>query len=87
MWTRVFSVPAVDERSCAELTQVLQKTGAERLVVAHTVQAKGMSSACDGKVWRIDVGLSHYYGNAPIQVLEIDAKGARPLSASRNQEN
>ena len=83
VWTRVYSVPQPSEESCKELAEVLRRTGAKRLVVAHTVQAKGMGSACDGHVWRIDVGLSHYYGDAPIQVLEIDEKGARPLSASR----
>jgi len=44
--------------------------GLERRVVANTVRQGGLSSACDGKVFRIDVGLADYY-NRPLQVLEI----------------
>jgi hypothetical protein len=40
------------------------------MVVGHTVQHQGVNSACDGRVWRIDVGLSRYFGG-PIQALEI----------------
>jgi hypothetical protein len=40
------------------------------MVVGHTVQHRGVNGACEGHLWRIDVGLSHYFGG-PIQVLEI----------------
>jgi len=40
------------------------------MVVAHTVQEHGITSACDGKLWRIDVGLAKLYGG-PIEVLEL----------------
>jgi hypothetical protein len=40
------------------------------------VQAGGISSACDGALWRIDVGLSRRYGG-PVQVLEL-VPGAPP---------
>ena len=40
------------------------------MVVGHTVQEKGITSACDGKLWRIDVGLAKGYGG-PIEVLEV----------------
>ncbi len=40
------------------------------MVVGHTVQRQGVNSACGRGVWRIDVGLSRYFGG-PIQVLEI----------------
>lgn len=68
VWTRRYSdteLPA----ECALLEQVLDRTGARRMVVAHTVQEL-INSACDGQVWRIDVGMSSYYGGIR-SVLEI----------------
>ncbi len=80
VWTRVWGAPgAVD---CAELDHVLASLGAKRMVVGHTVQEHGISSACDGKLWRIDVGLAKLYGG-PIEVLEIDAAGARVKRGAR----
>jgi hypothetical protein len=67
VWTRVWGGPQVD---CAALAGVLQKLGAKRMVVAHTPQPAGISSQCDGALWRIDVGLSKHYGG-PIEVLEL----------------
>jgi hypothetical protein len=49
--------------------------------VGHTVQKAGISSACGERVFRIDVGLSAYYGNNPVQVLEVTTKGTRILTA------
>lgn len=67
VWTRALGGPAPD---CAALDQALAALGAKRMVVGHTVQAQGITSACDGKLWRIDVGISKIYGG-PIQVLAI----------------
>ncbi len=68
VWTRAYSDgPAPD---CATLRTALAALGAKRMVVGHTVQKQGINPACDGAVYRIDVGLSRYYGG-PIQVLEI----------------
>jgi hypothetical protein len=67
VWTRVWGGPQVD---CAALAAVLDKLGAKRMVVAHTPQPDGISSLCDGALWRIDVGLAKHYGG-PIQVLEL----------------
>ena len=55
---------------------------AHRMVVGHTVQDAGITSACDGRIWRIDVGLARVYGG-PIQVLEITAAGTRILTGTR----
>lgn len=41
------------------------------MVVGHTIQAAGINSACDDRVFRIDVGLSKGCGNGEPQVLEI----------------
>jgi len=40
-------------------------------VVGHTIQRRGINSACDAKVIRIDVGLSAGCGDRSPQVLEI----------------
>jgi Calcineurin-like phosphoesterase len=69
VWTRQWGGDPVD---CTELAAVLKQLGVARMVVAHTVQAAGITSACNGALWRIDVGLSRFYGG-PIEVLELSA--------------
>lgn len=70
-WDRTFSDDEVppDEAACSTLRFVLERLSASRMVVAHTVQ-DSINSACDGAVWRVDVGLAEYYGG-PVEVLEI----------------
>jgi hypothetical protein len=69
VWTRVYSN---DETApdCSDLATVLGELGAKRMVVGHTVQGHGVNSACDGRVWRIDVGIAGYFGG-PIEALAI----------------
>jgi hypothetical protein len=69
VWTRAYSAEG-DAPACSELSATLAALGARRMVVGHTVQRGGANSACDGAVWRIDVGLSRFFGG-PIEVLEI----------------
>lgn len=78
IWNRFYGGD-VDAQVCEVLGRVLKDTGAKRLVVGHTVQKQGVNGACQDRLFRIDVGLSSYYGNNPPQVLEITANGARPL--------
>jgi hypothetical protein len=69
LWTRRYS----DDKAkvdCAGLAETLKALGAKRMVVGHTVHEEGISPACDGRVWRIDTGLSSHYGG-PLQVLQI----------------
>ncbi|HRC57120.1 MAG TPA: metallophosphoesterase, partial [Kofleriaceae bacterium] len=79
LWTREWGLGEAD---CGALRRVLAALGVERMVVGHTTQPSGITSACDGTLWRIDVGLGASYGG-PIQVLEIDAQGARALTGHR----
>ncbi len=72
VWTRKFGLDPVD---CAAVTPALAAMGVKRMVVGHTVQP-AITSACDGAVWRIDVGLAKHYGG-PIEVLEL-VPGAAP---------
>lgn len=81
VWTREFGSPQIGGDTCAALGRVLQQVGAKRLIVGHTVQKDGISSACQDRLFRIDVGLSAYYGNNPVQVLEVTASGVRVLTA------
>lgn len=67
VWTRAYSSAP---ESCDQLDEVLHALGVKRLVVGHTPQQSGINSGCDGRVWRIDVGISAYYGG-PTEVLEI----------------
>jgi hypothetical protein len=46
------------------------------MVVGHTPQSRGISAACGGQVWRIDTGMSHFYGG-PLQLLEIESGQVR----------
>jgi len=78
-WTRAYGRDPVD---CATLGQALDALGARRMVVGHTPQPAGISSACDGRLWRIDVGLAAHYGG-PIQALLIEGNSVRVLEASR----
>lgn len=71
VWTRVFGENDPTPEACTALRGVLETLAVKRLVVGHTVQQRGITSACEGRVYRIDVGLSDYYGNNPTQVLEI----------------
>jgi hypothetical protein len=77
IWSRHFS-SETDAEDCELLELTLEILGAERMIVAHTVQAEGITSECDGKVWRVDVGLSDYYGGTT-QVLEIVGDEVRAL--------
>jgi hypothetical protein len=81
VWTRAYGEPELDAPTCAVLERVLKELGAKRLVVGHTVQKGGISAACQDKVFRIDVGLSAYYGDNPTQVLEIAGGKTRILTA------
>lgn len=68
IWSRHYSNDT-DADDCALLDETLQALGLKRIVVGHTVQ-KHPNAACEGKVWRIDVGMAAHYGGEPA-VLEI----------------
>ncbi len=68
LWTRAFSGATTD---CTLLSKTLDTLGVARMVVGHTPQLQGISSACDERVWRIDTGMASFY-RGPTEVLEID---------------
>jgi hypothetical protein len=76
-WTRLYSDGTPSPKACRQLEETLELLGAARMVVGHTVQPEP-SSACGGKVWRIDVGMATHYGGQPA-ALEITQEGVRVL--------
>ncbi|MCP4675835.1 MAG: calcineurin [Deltaproteobacteria bacterium] len=68
VWDRTYA-NYISQEDCEVLAETLASLSATRLVVAHTVQYE-INSACDGKVWRIDTGMSEYYGGF-VSILEI----------------
>ena len=79
IWVRDYSDGEPSSAACEELGRVLSALSAKRLVVGHTIQKEGINSACAGRVWRIDVGLSRFYGGKP-SVLEIRGEQAKVLT-------
>lgn len=51
-----------DSVNCEEVNYICKKLKLKGIVVGHTVQDK-INCVCNGKVWRIDVGLSKSFGN------------------------
>ncbi len=86
VWSRDYSMPRPSSKACTELGRVLAAVGARRLVVGHTVQHDGVTSACDGRVWRIDVGMSSYYGGQQVMALEIANGKTRVLRSPKSTQ-
>lgn len=82
VWTRAYGGPETPE-VCQIVRRVLDELKVQRIVVGHTVQKEGVTSICDGSVWRIDVGLSAYYGDGPISILEVKAGQVGALTMPR----
>jgi len=73
VWARHYSHPAEHRCDCDLLKETLAMIpGVERVVVGHTIQhPHGITSACDGKVIRVDVGMSKGCVDAKPEALEI----------------
>lgn len=79
VWTRVYAED--DVHTCSLLADALARLDAARMVVGHTVQKGGITSGCDGRVWRIDVGMAAHYGGR-VQVLSIEGDRVQPLPST-----
>ena len=66
-----------------ELDAVLKAYGAQRLVVAHTPDLKGIELLYGGRLARIDTGISSYYGG-PVTWLEILGPNLVPHTVRRS---
>jgi hypothetical protein len=67
IWTRVYG-GQVRDADCMRLDEALRALDADVLVVGHTPQRSGPTSACAGKVWRVDVGMARHYGGQPAAI-------------------
>lgn len=81
VWNRQYG-QRTGARACASLERALKSLGAGRMVIGHTVQSNGITSACQNKVWRIDVGMARHYGG-PSQALEIIGDQVKVLSQTQ----
>ena len=91
VWNRTFGTEnfvtdSDRDRACEVLGNTLdaitEKYGpATRLVVGHTPQLGGCNGECDGRIWRIDVGMSFGVVGADPEVIEIDGETVRVLNS------
>lgn len=65
-----------------ELGNVLAAYGGSRLVIAHTPILKGIEISADGRLARIDTGISRFYGG-PLSWLEIAGDRMIPHTVQR----
>ncbi len=77
VWSRQYC-QSPGPADCVLLARTLAALGAERLVVGHTVQPKGIRSFCDARVWCIDSGMAKHYGG-PAQALSIEGGAVRVI--------
>lgn len=70
-----------------QLDSTLRALGASAMVVGHTPQMGGLNAECDGRVWRVDAGMSSGVLNAAPQVLEFRRDGQGRLVACALQED
>jgi len=66
-----------------EITAVLAAYGAKRLVIGHTPSLAGIVVSPDGRLARIDTGISRYYGG-PLTWLEIVGDRMIPHTVRRS---
>lgn len=83
VWNRRFSKDT-DAEDCALLKEALAAIPARRLVVGHTPQLQGITQACDGAVWRVDVGMASHYGGSP-QALLIEGGEVKILTEGQKE--
>ncbi|KAI0078752.1 Metallo-dependent phosphatase [Panus rudis PR-1116 ss-1] len=70
LWYRGWALEP-EEKVCAQVDDVLNRTGTRRMVMGHTPNFRQIVSRCDGKIIIIDTGISHAYGGA-LSALSID---------------
>jgi len=68
-----------------ELDAVLSAYGAQRLVIGHTPDLKGIEFLSNGRLARIDTGNSRYYGG-PLSWLEIVGGKMVPHTVGRSAQ-
>jgi hypothetical protein len=85
VWTRRYGAGDLGPDDCEVLGRALAALSAKRMVVGHTVQKGGINAGCGERVFRIDVGMSAYYGGRP-EALEITGDSTRILKVTADAE-
>jgi hypothetical protein len=94
VWSRKYSYNYAGSESdsqptpeeCKELEQVLTELAIQRMIVAHSPYPEiGINAACDGRVWRIDVGMSRGVNGSKPEVLMIEDDRCTVLKKSSPQ--
>ena len=99
VWARDYAHTDEERCDCAKLSRALRfLPGVERVVVGHTIQkgGGGATAACDGKVLRVDVGMSRGCGGNTSEGVEIlndgekitrmvDGRGRQPMTGVENR--
>jgi hypothetical protein len=75
VWTRSYAGGGGAE-ACRDVADALDKLSAKRMVIGHTVQKQGITRDCGDRLWRIDVGMSRYFGG-PLELLAIEREVVR----------
>jgi len=70
LWTRALAL-GPDEAVGRQLDVVVKAHGAKRMVIGHTVERRGVVARAAGRLIRIDVGMSAFYGG-PAACLVIE---------------
>ncbi|KAI3426085.1 hypothetical protein D9Q98_008053 [Chlorella vulgaris] len=74
-WNRTFGKERVSDYERMHMNMQLRSTldslNARAMVVGHTPQMSGVNCECDGRVWRVDAGMSSGVLDAAPQVLEF----------------
>ncbi|KAL4435245.1 hypothetical protein ABPG77_001927 [Micractinium sp. CCAP 211/92] len=74
-WNRTFGKERVSDYERMHMNMQLRATlealNARAMVVGHTPQMSGVNCECDGRVWRVDAGMSSGVLDAAPQVLEF----------------
>jgi Calcineurin-like phosphoesterase len=85
MWNRTFgkerASPYDRLQMGLQLDATLRQLNATAMVVGHTPQMGGLNTECNGRVWRVDVGMSSGVLNADPQVLEFSRNSQGQLMA------
>ena len=80
--TENFATQSDRDRACDVLGKTLDALpGVKRMVVGHTPQLGGCNGECDGRIWRVDVGMSFGVVRADPEVLEIQGDTVTVLNA------
>lgn len=61
LWYRGWALES-EEKVCADVDQVLAKTGTRRMIMGHTPDFSKIVARCNGKIIIIDTGITRAYG-------------------------